>query len=76
MPSFKLSVTITKDHTIKLPAEVPEGRAEVLVTVEPSREADGRRPVGIDATSGISVPDDFDAPLPEELQRLFEGHGA
>lgn len=76
MPSFKLRVTITKDHTITLPAEVPEGQAEVVVTVEPPTGAEGRRPVGIDAKSGILVPDDFDAPLPEDLQRLFEGHGA
>ena len=74
MPAFKLTVLITKDRNIRMPPEVPEGPAEIFVTVrEPARS--GRRFVGLDAESGITVPDDFDAPLPEGLQRLFEGHG-
>ena len=32
------------------------------------------RPSGL-AKGDFVVPDDFDDPLPEELQRLFEGHG-
>jgi hypothetical protein len=72
-----MRVTITKEHVIKVPPEVPEGLAEVVVTLpEASPAASGRRPVGIDAASGITVPEDFDSPLPEDLQRLFEGHGA
>jgi antitoxin (DNA-binding transcriptional repressor) of toxin-antitoxin stability system len=31
-----------------------------------------RRPIGLVA-SAFSVPDDFDAPLPEEILREFEG---
>ena len=73
--SFKLNVTITKDHVIKVPDEIPEGSAEVIVTVAANPKGEGRRPIGLDAASGITVPDDFNAPLPLELQRLFEGNG-
>ena len=72
--SFKLNVTITKDHVIKVPDEIPEGAAEVIVTVA-AIPKEGRRPIGLDAATGITVPDDFNAPLPLELQRLFEGNG-
>ena len=74
MPAFKLTVMITKDRLIRVPPEVPEGAAEIFLTIrEPVRS--GRRFVGLDAESGITVPDDFDAPLPEGLLRLFEDHG-
>ena len=32
----------------------------------------GNRPIGIDSGKGW-IADDFDAPLPEEIQDLFEG---
>ena len=73
--SFTLHVTITKDHVIKVPDEIPEGAAEVIVTVASVSQGEGRRPIGLDAASGITVPEDFNAPLPPELLRLFEGNG-
>lgn len=72
MNAIRLHVEITQDHVIQLPPEVPLGPAEVIVIAQsPLRE--GRRPVGIDAGKGFSVPENFDDPLPPELQRLFDG---
>ena len=34
--------------------------------------APGKRPLGLDQDRGF-IADDFDAPLPEEIQRDFEG---
>jgi hypothetical protein len=75
MNAIKLYVDVNEDHVIQLPPEIPIGPAEVIVITQAQAEG-GRRPVGIDAGRGFSVPDDFDDPLPPELQRLFEGEGA
>jgi hypothetical protein len=75
MNAIKLQVDVREDHVIQLPPEVPVGPAEVIVIARAAARA-GRRPVGIDAGLGFSVPDDFDDPLPPELQRLFDGEGA
>lgn len=32
-----------------------------------------RQAYGMDEGKGFAVPDDFDAPLPPEIQRYFEG---
>ena len=71
MNAIKLEVEVKEDHVIQLPPEVPVGPAEVIVIARPPGRA-ARRPVGIDAGLGFSVPEDFDDPLPPELQRLFE----
>ena len=72
--AVKLRVDVTVDHVIRLPADVPVGPAEVIVLVDPPGAQPGaRRPVGIDATAGLTVPDDFDDPLPEEIQKAWEG---
>jgi hypothetical protein len=75
MNAIKLQVDVKEDHVIQLPPEIPVGPAEVIVIAQAQARAD-RRPVGIDAGLGLSVPDDFDDPLPPELQRLFDGEGA
>ena len=53
----------------------PERQAEVLDFVEfldQRRQATaGLRPIGLGA-GDFAVPDDFDAPLPDETLRLFE----
>ncbi len=74
MNAITVHVDVKDDHLIQLPPEVPVGPAEVIVIARsPGRT--GRRPVGIDAGKGFEVPDDFDDPLPQELQRLFDGDG-
>jgi hypothetical protein len=74
MNAFKVHVDVKEDHVIQLPPEVPVGPAEVIVIARTPRTT-GRRPVGIDAGKGFAVPEDFDDPLPPELQRLFDGEG-
>jgi hypothetical protein len=74
MSAIKVHVDVGEDHIIQLPPEVPVGPAELIVVAQlPGKP--GRRPVGIDADKGFVVPDDFDDPLPAELQRLFDGEG-
>jgi hypothetical protein len=74
MNAITLHVDVKEDHVIQLPPEVPVGPAEVIVIAQATGKI-GRRPVGIDAGKGFSVPDDFDDPLPPDLQRLFDGEG-
>ncbi len=76
----KLNVMIPEDRrlTLTLPEDLPPGPAEVIVLVTPKQDEEkadedrGRRPMGIDAGKGW-LADDFDAPLPEEIQRALEG---
>ncbi|MSP60866.1 MAG: hypothetical protein EXR72_11085 [Myxococcales bacterium] len=66
---------IPADHRVELtlPAELPTGPAEVIVlSVSPPEATSGRRPMGIDAGK-IWIADDFDAPLPPDLRRCFDG---
>lgn len=78
-PAIKLNVTIDRDHIIRLPKEVPEGPAEVIVLMAPdasSRRAElaERRKRAMGSAAGLfTVPDDFDAPLPPEVLKHFEG---
>jgi hypothetical protein len=73
--AVKIDIMIPENHRVEidLPADLPTGPAEVIVLAE--REAPARRglrPIGIDAGKG-RIADDFDAPLPEDLLKLFEG---
>lgn len=69
---------IGEDHTIRVPGEVPVGRARVIVLVEQgvSRNesmAAERRKLIEKYRGQIAVLDDFNNPLPAELQRYFDG---
>jgi hypothetical protein len=73
----KIAIVIPADHRVdlRLPADLPEGPAEVIVLVsrqETAEPLDRRAALGIDRGK-VQIADDFDAPLPEELQRAFEG---
>jgi hypothetical protein len=78
--AVRLHVHIAKDRTVHLPDDFPEGDAEVIVLYDAAPVADERarkaalrrRAFGADA-GRFTVPDDFDAPLPADLQRLFDG---
>lgn len=70
-----------KTHLSRLVDEVSEGEEIViakagkpLARLVPFRKRTMRRKLGILA-GRLSVPDDFDAPLPEELTASFEGAG-
>ena len=73
--AIKLSITIPENHTVRLdlPMDLPVGPAEVIVLLpEPVAPRAERRPMGIDAGK-LRIPEDFDAPLPPDLQKLFDG---
>jgi hypothetical protein len=73
--AFKLKVVIPANRRIELalPFDLPMGPAEVIVLTSAEGQVEKHlRPIGIDAGKGW-VADDFDAPLPEDLQGLFEG---
>ncbi len=78
--AIRLRVTIDEDHTIRLPAEVPTGEAEVivLVTARAAREskAEARRRMFGRLRGMATIAEDFDAPLLEEILSDFEGGGA
>lgn len=79
--AIKLQVNVGKDHVVKLPSEFPEGPAEVIVIAanSPFGTTAPLRGQGMDAEryarGELFVADDFDAPLPPEIQRYFEGEG-
>ncbi len=77
MQAAKIAIIIPADHRVdlRLPADLPEGPAEVIVLITPKQEApplDRRAAVGMDRGK-VQIADDFDAPLPEDLQRAFDG---
>lgn len=71
--TLKLKVVVPSDHRLEilLPDEVPAGPAEVIVLTE-QRRRERKGKMGMDAGRGW-VADDFDAPLPDDLERLFTG---
>lgn len=73
--AVKLNIVIPASRRVEitLPNDLPLGPAEVIVLTAPEPSSEPRlRPIGIDAGKG-RIAEDFDAPLPEDLQQLFEG---
>jgi hypothetical protein len=72
--ALKLQVVVPEDHRLEivLPEEVPAGPAEVIVLTEDRRSQERKRRMGMDRGRGW-VSDDFDAPLPDDLERMFSG---
>lgn len=65
---------------MQLPNDLPEGDAEVIVLYDAAPPAQERtrkaalRRAAFGADAGLfAVPDDFDEPLPPDVQRFFEG---
>jgi hypothetical protein len=78
--AVRLRVHIAKDHTVRLPDDLPEGGAEIIVLYDAPPPSDERarkaalRRASFGADAGLfTVPDDFDEPLPPDVQRFFEG---
>ncbi len=75
MQAVKLEIVIPSSHHVELasPETLPAGPTEVIV-LAPAHSASTapRGGMGMDIGKGW-VADDFDAPLPEDLQRLFGG---
>ncbi|MGK3990284.1 hypothetical protein WME99_44985 [Sorangium sp. So ce136] len=76
MQAAKIAIVIPADRRVELelPADLPEGPAEVIVLITSQKAAprDRRAALGMDRGK-VQVADDFDAPLPEDLQRAFDG---
>ena len=76
MPAeVKLNIVIPLSHHVELtlPDTLPPGPAEVVVRTVSRLPSNPRsQAMGMDMGKGW-VADDFDAPLPEDLQQLFEG---
>jgi len=78
--AIRVRVTVGEDHTIRLPDEVPAGEAEVIVLF-PAASAEADRAARAEARRRMfgrlqgkaTIAEDFDAPLPEEILRDFEG---
>lgn len=78
--SFTVNMHDAKTHLSKLAERAANGEEIViarngrplarLVALEPARE---HRKIGL-WKGQVRVSDDFDDPLPPELQRYFEGH--
>lgn len=79
-PSIRFKVNIVGDRTIRLPEDVPEGPAEIIVFIqepeaarERAQRAELRRRAIGTAAGHFAVPDDFDDPLPREILEQFVG---
>lgn len=80
MQAAKIAIVIPEDHRVELelPSDLPVGPAEVIVLIAPkpaevhAAQKRPRRPLGLDVGKGW-IAEDFDAPLPDEIQRAFEG---
>ena len=79
--AVRVRVTIGADHTVRLPDEIPAGEAEIIVlfpTAVPAEEdlarrAEARRRMFGRLRGQATIAEDFDAPLPEEILKDFEG---
>jgi len=74
MHAAKLKILIPESHRVELtlPAELPSGPAEITVVAAPvPSEGSRARGMGMDAGAGW-IANDFDAPLPDAIQRAFE----
>jgi len=79
--AIRLRVTVHDDHVVHLPDDVPVGEAEVIVLV-PERAAshsDAERRARLRSErfgalrGAFTIAPDFDAPLPDDILRDFEG---
>lgn len=77
--AIRARVMVGPDHTVRLPDEVPAGEAEVIVLIpgeaaaEWERKVEARKRMFGSLRGQITIADDFDAPLPEDILRDFEG---
>jgi hypothetical protein len=71
---IKVRVHVTADHLIRLPSDIPEGPVDLIVIPSVGVSSDARRlAFGRYDNSAFRVPDDFDAPLPDDVLACFGG---
>ena len=72
--AIKIQVHVSADHLVRLPSEIPEGPAELIVIPQAAATGEARRAAfGRYDSAGLTVPDGFDAPLSDDVLALFEG---
>ena len=77
--AVRVRVMVGADHTVRLPDEIPAGEAEIIVLfpaaadADRARKAEVRRRMFGRLRGQATIADDFDAPLPEDVLRDFEG---
>ncbi|HEY3356078.1 MAG TPA: type II toxin-antitoxin system Phd/YefM family antitoxin [Polyangia bacterium] len=71
---MKLNIVIPESRRLEidLPYDVPAGPAELIVLASAGTPASTARPLGMDV-GRVTIADDFDAPLPHDLQAAFDG---
>lgn len=81
--AVRVRVIIGADHTVRLPDDVPTGEAEVIVlfpaaarATDRARKVESRKRMFGRLQGQATIAEDFDAPLPEEILRDFEGSDA
>ena len=78
--AIRLRVTVGDDHLIRLPDEVPVGSAEIIVLLAAdagrTRKAEARKRMFGRLRGQATLAEDFDAPLPDDVLRDFEGGGS
>jgi hypothetical protein len=77
MQAAKIAVMIPEDHrlVVTLPPDLPPGPAEIIVLAALPKKverSDRRAALGMDR-GAVRISEDFDAPLPDDLQRAFDG---
>jgi hypothetical protein len=72
MSYLTLEVEIDHGHVLPKGEETLPEKASGLLTLLDPTPPPQLRPIGL-AKGQFTVPDDFNAPLPEELLRSFEG---
>ena len=79
--AIRVRVTVRDDHTVTLPDEVPAGEAEIIVLIPGNHESGRASRATVRAEifgrlrGRATIADDFDAPLPDDILRDFEGSG-
>ena len=78
--AVRIRVVVGADHVVRLPDEIPSGEADIIVLFRPSdavvdraQRIEARRQMFGRLRGQATIADDFDAPLPEEILRDFEG---
>ena len=72
MSFLTVEVEIDHGHVLAKGAESLPEKASGLLTILPAAPLAQQRPIGL-ARGQFTVPDDFNAPLPEEVLLAFEG---
>lgn len=72
MSYLTVEVQIDHGHVVPKGGEVLPEKASGLLTIIPELSPSHQRPIGL-AKGQFTVPNDFNAPLPDDIVQAFEG---